>query len=166
MPKSKETLEKRYEELIKQMKGKESLDLVEFLHLRNFKSQIWVETDEEKIKEQTKLALSKARIGGDENIKEALKILCTLEGISTPSASAILHFIFPGEYAIMDIYCWERAKKYEASLSKTYGEGKKARENYIIYLKILDGITKETGKTLREIEREWFYEGRQKKVNL
>ena len=163
--KNKEYIENQYKELLEQNEGKKVLNLVEFIKLRNFKSQIQVETNEELIKEKTKEALEKAKSDNSEDIKESLRLLCSLKGIGIPTASTILHFAYPNKYAIIDIYCWNRIKEYSMNdLASSYGEGEKGYENYSIYLKLLTKLKEETGKTFRQIESEWFYEERDKNI--
>ncbi len=173
MPKSKEKLEEEYYKLEEMMKGKDCrgvLDLVEFLRIRNFKAQVPAETDEKLIKEKTQKAIEIAKCENPEEIKdpkeikEALRLLCELEGVEVPIASAILHFAYPDNYAIMDRYCWLRAiKEAEGrNLNKNYGTKKKARENYIIYLEIIKRC-KRKNERLRDIEKRWFDEGRKAK---
>ena len=162
---SKEKLERIYGGLINEIKGKPSLDFIQFLKIRNFKAQISVETDEEKIRQNTKKAFEYAKDNENtHSIKHALNLLIDFEGIDVPSASAILHFAFPDKYVIMDKYCWERARKYsKEKLPKYYGYKGTAVNNYIKYLEIIKQRRTETGKTFREIESEWFYKERKKK---
>ncbi len=159
--KKEDKIDKEYKNL-KYINKKDYLDLKDYLRIHNFKAQISVELDEKNIKKITKKAFLLAKRDKEEEIKKSLKLLCKLNGVAVPIASAILHFKFPNKYAILDRYCWKNVRRYDNSLSKYYGYEKIAINNYIKYLKIIRKIAKQKNKSLREIEYSWFKKERNK----
>lgn len=157
--KSKDKIEKEYS-LIRKNISKNNLNLKSYLNIHNFKAQINVELDENKIKKVTNKAFNLAK---QNKTEEAIEELCKLIGVAVPIASTMLHFAFPDKYAIMDVYCWNAVRKIDKNLPKHYGFGKRAIKNYSKYMKIIRDVAKKQNKSLREIESKWFYQGRNKK---
>jgi hypothetical protein len=81
--------------------------------------------------------------GGDET--DRMESLVTLEGVGVPTASALLHFAFPGDYPILDV-------RALASL------GHKGRSVYpvsfwIRYLEACRRLAAEHGVSIRELDK-------------
>lgn len=50
--------------------------------------------------------------------KRKMEILCRLDGVSIPTASALLTIIYPEKYAVIDIRCLEMLKKMNYDFGK------------------------------------------------
>jgi len=102
------------------------------------KSKIVKNNPDEIVKDVTELAL---KITSE---KYKIRILCTLDGIGIPRASAILTMDNPDEYGIIDRYTWLALKGKEK-----IGFNEK---DWITYLEQIKGLAKKHGKTPREID--------------
>jgi len=85
------------------------------------------------------------------NIETRISQLLSLYGIHTPTASTILHFIYPSEYPIIDIRTLETLNHFNLILSQS-----KSENNYWIFYKIIHQIKEDTGYSLRKIDRALF----------
>ena len=80
-----------------------------------------------------------------------IKLLCTLEGIGIPTASALLSVVFPKKYPIIDIRCLEQLKYLKYKISKYISE-----KVWIEYLEIMRNFASQYKKTPREIDKVLF----------
>lgn len=103
-------------------------------------------SNKEQIKETSRRALSEK----DESKK--IKILCELNGVSIPTASAILTIIYPEKYAVIDIRCLEALNNIlKIKIKKTVSVG-----IWIKYLEIMRNLAKENNVTPREVDMALF----------
>lgn len=161
--KKDEKLEKQYNSLIKKLENRKKINFQDFLQIRNFKSQIPVGFDKKKIETTIQIALKLANSSNKEDNKLAFKKLYSLTGVGIPIASAILHFVYPNKYAILDRYCWREAREHR-KLSTFIGYNSEfAINNYFSYLDIIKSESKKSHKSLRDIEYSWFVKWRNKK---
>jgi len=94
------------------------------------------------VKDVTELAL---KIPNDENNEKfKVRILCTLDGIGIPRASAILTMDNPDAYGIIDVNAW-----FALTGKEKIGFNEK---DWIRYLKQIKGLAKRHGKTPRQID--------------
>lgn len=85
----------------------------------------------------------------DEKIK--MKILCELEGVNIPMASALLTVVNPEKYAVIDIRCLEALENKGLGIGNT-----PSLKTWIKYLKIVRNLAKENKVTPREIDMALF----------
>lgn len=85
------------------------------------------------------------------NIKIKLEILLTLYGIQTPTATTILHFIYPDVFPIIDFRTLEALYHRDLIKSKS-----KSQKNYWIFYEVIHRIKLETKYSLRKIDRALF----------
>ena len=125
-----------------------------FLRVLNYKRRIKTEFDEEKVSG----AVEKAR--KSQSIKDKLDALMALDGVGFPTASAILHFLYPKKFVIVDKYTWIAFRKL--SKEQEYQKFCKIKSNkidenynhkqYPIYNEFVINLSKHHHKTPREIE--------------
>lgn len=99
--------------------------------------------------------------------RDKLKILCILEGVQIPVASAILTMVYPENYCVIDYRAWRaflclyRFPKKESFTFTTYNEysdfldlyGKYGRiDAYLLFLKTLRNEGKRRNMTSRQVE--------------
>jgi hypothetical protein len=85
------------------------------------------------------------------NIENKLRILLPLYGINTPTATTILHFIYPDVFPIIDV------RTTEALYHRNLLDNKsRSVENYWNFYEIIHRIKTETGSSLRKIDRALF----------
>lgn len=93
--------------------------------------------------------ISKSAFGeGDE--KRKMEILCHLNGVSVPTASALLTIVYPEKYAVIDIRCLEMMRKTE-KISKY-----PSIKTWLKYLDIMRAWSKENSVTPREMDMALF----------
>lgn len=140
--------EKEFKEIAELIKNSQFLDLCQFLRVRNFKIQNSAITTNQEIKEKTEESFKLAQ---NDEIEEAIMVLCDVHGVAVPMASTILAMRFPDKYEIIDINVITALNKEEKW--KKYKNDPKI---YVEYLKIIREKSKEEGKTLRDLELELF----------
>ena len=89
-----------------------------------------------------------------ENSEEKkMRLLCSLEGVGVPTASALLTVVFPERYAVIDIRCMEmlRSKKFNFKISKYI-----SIKTWLDYLRIMRSIAEENNVTPREADMALF----------
>ncbi len=80
-----------------------------------------------------------------------MEILCTLNGVSVPVASALLTVSNPSKYGIIDIRCLEMLKKLGKNISKY-----PSIKTWIEYLKTIREMAKINNVSPREIDMALF----------
>lgn len=80
-----------------------------------------------------------------------MEVLCQLEGVSIPMASALLTIVYPDRYAVIDIRCLETLREKGYDISK-YPSPK----IWLKYLDIMRESAKENGVTPRELDMALF----------
>jgi len=80
-----------------------------------------------------------------------IKLLCTLDGVGIPTASALLSVAYPKKYPIIDIRCLEQLNNLGYKISKHISE-----KVWIQYLEIMRCLALELKKTPREIDMSLF----------
>ncbi len=83
--------------------------------------------------------------------RQKMEILCELEGVSVPTASALLTIVHPDRYAVIDVRCLETLKTMGCDIGKY-----PFVNNWIKYLKIMREWAKENGVTPRELDMALF----------
>ncbi len=91
----------------------------------------------------------KAFLSNDE--REKMKILTKLNGISIPSASALLSVCDPENYPIIDVRCVESLQDLKYINWKSIG-----LNSWIDYLSVLRALAKKYKKSARDIEKGLF----------
>jgi thermostable 8-oxoguanine DNA glycosylase len=87
-----------------------------------------------------------------EDEREKMKVLCdNLDGVSIPTASAILTIAYPEKYAVIDIRCLETLKKEGCDISKY-----PSPNTWLKYLEIMRTWAKENSITPREMDMALF----------
>jgi thermostable 8-oxoguanine DNA glycosylase len=86
----------------------------------------------------------------DDLVKDVLEHLVLSQGIGFPMASAILKFINPDVFPIIDV------RAYRALTGKKPYYGTYSYEKYIEYAKDLGKIARETKRPLREIDEQLY----------
>ena len=151
-----EWLKETFDEISKDLQGKNSLSYLDFLKIRNFKLNNHSRATEEEISRITEEAFSLAK---EDKISEAVKTLLKLHGVRVPVASAILAFYNKDKFAIVDNRVikgifkrkWIDQEKFNLWLNK-YLTSADIYEEYILLLR-------KKSKNLRELEFELFAEG-------
>ena len=101
--------------------------------------------NKETIEQKSKKAFSE-----NDEIKK-IKMLCTLDGVSIPTASALLSVVYPEKYPIIDIRCLEQLRTLGHEISKYPSE-----KVWIKYLEIMRSLGNEVEKTPREMDMALF----------
>lgn len=102
--------------------------------------------NKEKIKEISKRAFS------EKDETKRIKILCELDGVGIPTASAILTIIYPEKYAVIDIRCLEALNNIlKIDINKNV-----SIKTWIKYLEIMRKLAKENEVTPRELDMALF----------
>jgi thermostable 8-oxoguanine DNA glycosylase len=83
--------------------------------------------------------------------KRRLEYLIGLRGIGIPTASVFLHFLWPNEYPIIDIRTVTILNHFDYINWKTIND-----KNYWIFKERINEIQKNTGLSLRDIDRALF----------
>ena len=99
----------------------------------------------------------------DETIRTAgparkLETLLELKGVGVPMASAILVFMDPAAYTVLDQFAWkalEEAGHLDSELSNTPTKGE-----YLSYLGVCHGLANDLGVSLRTLDRGLWMLGR------
>lgn len=86
----------------------------------------------------------------DEAIK--IEMLCKLNGVGIPTASAILTIVFPKEYAVIDIRCLEIL---HGKFSQNIGRSMSVK-TWLNYLTLMRSWAKENNITPRELDMAFF----------
>jgi thermostable 8-oxoguanine DNA glycosylase len=103
-------------------------------------------TNKKRIKEISKRALKE----GDEN--KRIKILCELNGVGIPTASAILAITYPEKYAVIDIRCLETLDNLlNIKINKNISVN-----TWIKYTQIMRTLAQENNITPRELDMALF----------
>lgn len=82
---------------------------------------------------------------------QKLSILDDFYGIGVPTASTILHLIYPSKFPIMDKRIAETLKYHKGLERDT-----KSAKNYTRFCEVIHNIKQESGCTLREIDKAIF----------
>lgn len=83
--------------------------------------------------------------------RKRMEMLCRLNGVSIPMASALLTIVYPEKYAVIDIRCLEMLKKKNCDIGKY-----PSLNTWIKYLKIMREWAKENNVTPRELDMALF----------
>lgn len=95
--------------------------------------------------------ITKKAFAEKDEIKKT-ELLCELDGVGIPIASALLTIPYPGKYAIIDIRCLEILKRI-----LNFKIGKSASMNtWLKYLEIMRRLAKENNVTPREMDMAFF----------
>lgn len=94
--------------------------------------------------------ITKKAFAETDEIKK-IKLLCTLDGIAIPTASALLSVVYPEKYPIIDIRCLEQLNFLGHNISKYVSE-----KIWIRYLEIMRTFASQSSKTPREIDMALF----------
>lgn len=86
---------------------------------------------------------------------DKIKILTTLKGVSIPMASAILMFMSPSKYPVIDIRVWEILLELRLVDGNRTGKSLN-KNNWIDYLGVVRKYARENRVTARKIERAIF----------
>jgi hypothetical protein len=127
--------------------GRRYLDKPHFVDIARWKSQLplrhYQSNDGPLVREVTALAFAARR----DDLR--LRLLTLLNGVGVPVASTILHFAFPGRYAIMDVRAvttlthlglWTRPVQFSVA-------------DWQVYTHLMRDHAKELGVTLRELDK-------------
>lgn len=102
--------------------------------------------NKEKIKDISKRAFS------EKDEAKRIKIICELDGVGIPTASAILTIIYPEKYAVIDIRCLEALNNIlNIKINKNV-----SINTWIKYLEIMRNLAKENNITPRELDMALF----------
>lgn len=104
------------------------------------------------LKNKDKVETISRKVFSTHDEKEKIELLCSLEGVGIPTASAILTVLYPENYPIIDIRCIE-ALNYLG-----YKELKKTMsfKNWEKYLGIMRTLAKESNVTPRKLDMALF----------
>ena len=97
------------------------------------------------IEEESKKAIA------EKDEKKKMEILCQLDGVSIPMASALLTIVYPKRYAVIDIRCLETLRKMDYKIGRYPSPS--------VWLKYLDTMRKlaqENSITPRELDMVLF----------
>lgn len=83
--------------------------------------------------------------------RRKMEILCKLNGVSIPTASALLTIVYPERYAVIDVRCLETLKKEGCHISKY-----PSPRAWLKYLDIMREWAKENIVTPRELDMALF----------
>ena|SRR3989344_1999324 len=94
---------------------------------------------------------------------QKIKILCELEGVGRPTASAILTVVFPQKYAIIDVRCLEMLKELGFEIGKSI-----STKTWLKYLDIMRKLADENNITPRKLDMALFamHKGKLEKENF
>lgn len=87
--------------------------------------------------------------------RRRLELLCTLDGVSVPMASAILTLLDPRRYGVIDIRVWQILYRLGAVTRKPNGTGF-TFEDWYRFLMIVRYFARKLGVKTRDIERTLF----------
>lgn len=108
--------------------------------------------NKETVKVITKTAFSKT----DE--KEKMKLLCKLNGVGIPTASAILTVVYPKRYAVIDVRCLEILNdKFQTNFKKSM-----TLKSWLEYLEKMRNLANNFGITPRQLDMALFAMHREK----
>jgi len=139
------------------IQNKKQLSLCDFHRIRNFKIQASSRENEEEIIKVTNKAFQLAHEDNDKT-KEAIDELCKLHGVGIPIASTILAMKYPDRYAIIDKNVIKGLDKENEW--KAYQTDSSVYEEYVKIMR--EKLNNENPKTLRELELELFFKGKEK----
>lgn len=80
-----------------------------------------------------------------------VEILCQLDGVSIPTASALLTVVYPEKYGVIDIRCLEMLRKEGCGIGKH-----PSRNTWLKYLDIMREWARENQVTPREMDMALF----------
>jgi hypothetical protein len=84
-----------------------------------------------------------------------LALLTSLEGVSVPTASAVLTLIDPRRYGVLDIRAWQMLVRMDAVRENPRGRGFTAAQ-WLAYLAGIRGLARRLGLTARAVELALF----------
>ena len=91
----------------------------------------------------------KAFLTSDETKK--IELLCGLDGVGIPTASAILTVLYPENYSIIDIRCIETLNHLGYKMKNVM-----TVNNWLKYLEIMRDLAKENNVTTRDLDKALF----------
>lgn len=143
---------------LKNVKAKGYFTKQEFLKIGMWKSprpkQRYLRNSQEKI-----LSISK-KVMGTKSEKQRIELLTSLDGVSIPTASAILTLIDPENYGVIDIRAWQILYLYGSVRVRPKGRNFNFN-NWHSYLKHLRFHARRFQVPVRDIERTIFLHHRE-----
>jgi len=83
--------------------------------------------------------------------RQKMQILCHLDGVSVPMASALLTVVYPERYAVIDIRCLEMLKKMDCDIGSSA-----SLNTWLVYLDTMRNMAQENAVTPRELDMALF----------
>ncbi len=80
-----------------------------------------------------------------------MDLLCQLEGVSVPTASALLTIVYPERYAVIDVRCLEQLRNMGHPIGNY-----PSLKTWVTYLDIIRDWAKDNGVTPREMDMAFF----------
>jgi thermostable 8-oxoguanine DNA glycosylase len=137
-------------ELHKKLNGAVSITEDDLRRVSLWKSDRVLSVSDETLEKLEKLSQSKSIKLRDKIVKETIELLVKSQGIGFPMASAILKFINPSIFPIIDVRAY-RALTGKKPYYSTY-----TYEKYIEYAEALHELSKILDRPLREIDEQLY----------
>jgi len=87
----------------------------------------------------------------EKNESKKISLLCELEGVAIPTASAILTIVYPEKYAVIDVRCLDMLIDLGFKMKKSISS-----VNWLNYLKIMRSLAEENLVTPRQLDMALF----------
>lgn len=142
--------DKETAELHAKLNGSNSITEEDLRRVSLWKSDRVLSVTQDTLDVLNKLSASTNVNLGDDIVKEVLEKLVLSQGIGFPMASAILKFINPDVFPIIDV------RAYRALTGTKPYYGTYSYDKYIEYAKALTKIASATGRPLREIDEQLY----------
>ena len=132
------------------LNGALSITVDDLRRVSLWKSDRVIAVSEETLKKLEELSAKKDVKIRDEIVKDVLERLVLSQGIGFPMASAILKFINPAVFPIIDV------RAYRALTGKKPYYATYSYEKYMVYAEELAKISKNSNRSLREIDEQLY----------
>lgn len=87
--------------------------------------------------------------------QKAAQLLCVLDGVDLPTASAILSWVFPEKWPVIDVRAWQTLHSFGVVTSRESGRGL-GMAQWRVYLQAVEALRSQLGdlaKTPQQVDR-------------
>jgi thermostable 8-oxoguanine DNA glycosylase len=136
--------------LHKKLNGATSITADDLRQVSLWKSDRTLNVSDETLEKLAKVSAGNSVAIDDDIVREVIEMLMDSQGIGLPMASAILKFINPGVFPIIDV------RAYRALKGKKAHRGTYTHKEYVAYTKELTAIAAEWGRPLRDVDEQLY----------
>ncbi len=89
-----------------------------------------------------------------------ISLLSVIRGVGVPVASAVLRFVYPEEFGIIDINAWTALAEMRRVKEKKFFASQVRAVDYVKYLEILRELAQEQGMSVSEVDMALYEYGK------